>query len=121
MVPRRSSLRRFQGTCLGGMIMTFLVQAPLSAGGEEVATVLARMREAAGTKQFKSKTDDFLIQGKSSEFESAGEYRLRFTAAGKFLQTIDGPLGTTRGFNGTTCWRIDRSGVYRTVERFDRD
>jgi hypothetical protein len=114
MVPVR-------GTILwGGVVMTFLVQGSPPARAEDVATVLARMREAAGSKALKA-AGDVLIRGKSNEFDSAGEYSLRFTAAGKFLHKVDGPLGETHGFNGTTCWMVDKCGVWRTVELFDRD
>src|SRR5262249_3595157 len=54
-------------------------------------------------------------------FEAPGEYTLRFTPAGKFRQVIDGPLGDTHGFDGTTCWQVNRGGVPRTLELFDRD
>jgi hypothetical protein len=122
MRPIRTGLRRGHHLVWwGGALMAFLVSAPLSARGEDAAAVLARMRAAAGTKVLAATREEVLLQGKLNEHESAGEYRLRFTAGGKFLETKGGPLGSTFGFNGTTCWMVDRTGVSRTVELFDRD
>jgi hypothetical protein len=101
--------------------MALLVQGSLPVGAEDVVTVLTRMRQAAGSKVLEGAAGDVLIRGKCAEYESAGEYSLRFTAAGKFLQRGNGPLGDTHGFNGTTSWMVDRSGVFRTVELLDRE
>jgi hypothetical protein len=106
--------------CWGGAVMTLLAST-WSAAGEDVATVLARMRAAAGTKVLSATTEDVLVQGKSMEHESPGEHSVRFTAAGKFLEKTTGALGNVFGFDGTTCWMVDKTGVSRTVELYDRD
>jgi hypothetical protein len=103
------------------MVMGLLVQAPVGARAEDVATVLARMRAAAGSKALAGRAEDVLVRGKSSEYESAGDYSLRFSPAGRFVQKSDGPLGATHGFDGTTCWTVNAAGVSRTVELFDRE
>src|SRR5581483_11904227 len=77
----------------GVVIMAIVVQASRpQARAEDVGTVLARMREAAGSKALQGLTDEVVIRGKCDHFETAGEYTLRFTAAGKFREGIDGPL-----------------------------
>jgi hypothetical protein len=104
------------------MVMTLLVPAASAAAdAQDVAAILARMRAAAASEALRGRAGDFLIRGRCRANESEGGYSVRFTAAGKFLQKTEGPLGDTRGFDGTTCWMIDRSGVFRTVELFDRD
>jgi hypothetical protein len=123
MIPGRNGVAwRRLVVSWGVVVMAILVQAPRpQARAEDVGTVLARMREAAGARAFQRLADEVVIRGKCEQFESAGEYTLRFTAAGKFRQVIDGPLGDTHGFDGTTCWQVNRGGVPRTLELFDRD
>jgi hypothetical protein len=99
----------------------FMSVSRSQARAEDVGTVLARMREAAGSKVLQGLTDEFVIRGRCDHYETVGEYTLRFTAAGKFRQVIDGPLGDTHGFDGTTCWQVNTSGVPRTVELAERD
>jgi hypothetical protein len=91
------------------------------ARSDELAMVLARMREAAGTGVLASQTGEFLIEGTLDRHEIPGEYSVRFTPAGKFLHQIQGRLPESTGFNGTRCWGIDMSGMPRSLELFDRE
>src|SRR5262245_9088888 len=93
----------------------------LPARAQDAATVVARMREAAGSSILQDFKDEVLLQGKASRYESTANYALRFAPSGKFLQTLQGPLPQTVGFNGTTSWSVGESGVYRTLELLDHD
>jgi hypothetical protein len=79
------------------------------------------MREAATGKTQPQRTEEILIRGKSWRYESAGEYSLRCSASGKFLLKHHGPLTETDGFNGSTSWTLDLTGMPRTLELSDRD
>jgi hypothetical protein len=94
---------------------------PGVAVAEEVGAIVAHMREAAGTPMLARQTGDILIRGRSTEPDSPGEYMLRFNADGQFLRKLEGPVNETHANNTTTCWKIDRSGVYRRLDLFDRD
>ena len=83
MAGRRGGLSGPRGIHLGGVVMAVLMQASAgSVRGQDVAGVLTRMREAAGTNVLANTAGDFLLKGKSNEHEAAGEFSLRFTAAG---------------------------------------
>jgi len=44
-----------------------------------------------------------------------GKYTLQFTADGKFIQSIESPLGDRAGFDGSVHWQADYSGATRQV------
>jgi hypothetical protein len=111
----------FLGIALGFAWLVQLAQPPLFARADDVATILTRMREAAGSKGWKDSNPDYLIEGRSNWNESAGDYRLRFGPSGQFLQQIDAPLSGTASFNGKVSWMVNISGVPRMLELFDHD
>jgi hypothetical protein len=106
------------------LVLISLLQVPplrAQARAEDVAAILARMRKAAGISAFARIKDDVLIAGKATRYESFGPFTLRFAPSGKFLQNLGGPLGETFGYDGATYWTVGLSGVFRTLELFDRD
>src|SRR5579863_3174482 len=112
---------------IGSIVLVSLTSAFLTPTAlavddpSDVSTILARMRTAAGTDALATKSGDFVLKGKSIQSGSPGEFELRFTSDGRFLWKVIALLGETRGFNGSVCWRIDRSGVFRTLEMFEQD
>jgi hypothetical protein len=104
-----------------GAIASLAFASPNLAVAEEVAAIVARMREAGGTSMLARQTGDILIRGRSTEPDSPGEYLLRFNADGRFLRKLEGPVNETHANNGSACWKIDRSGVFRKLDLFDRD
>jgi hypothetical protein len=106
---------------LGWVLLAHAGPLAPQARADDLATVLARMREALGGQGPEDRTGEVLIRGKSRRRESAGDYRLRSTADGKFVHRIDGPLSETHGFNGRTCWSVDPTGMPRTLELYERD
>src|SRR5262249_22082213 len=50
----------------------------VQTGTNDVAAVLARMREAAGPRPPENGADEVLLQGESRRYGVAGDYRLRF-------------------------------------------
>jgi hypothetical protein len=103
-------------------VFTCLSFASLGAAPpDDAVSIIVRMREAAGIQALSRQTGDVVIRGHSTEPESPGEYTLQFTADGRYLRKLDGPLSEMHGYNGSVCWKIDRSGIFRTLELFDRD
>jgi hypothetical protein len=103
-------------------IAVFLVFAQsLHAEDRETAAVIARIREAAGFKALQRQSVEFVVRGKTVRYESAGEYSIRFTTAGKFIFHVAGPIAETVGFDGSDCWAVDMTGMPRRLELFDRD
>ena len=49
------------------------------------------------------------------------EYSLKFLPDGRFVQTFQGSVGETFGFDGKTFWQIDRSRSLRKLDLADQD
>jgi hypothetical protein len=94
---------------------------PAQAGANDAGAALARMRQAAGIDLRQGQTGEFVILGKANRYESAGDFSLRFTPAGKFLHQVAGPLAETVGFDGKDCWAMDMTGCPRAIELYERD
>jgi predicted aspartyl protease len=93
----------------------------LQSRADDVPAIIAHMRSAAGSAVLENLKTEILFQGRSTKYESACEYTLRFAPTGKFLQRLQGPMPESSGFDGVTCWSVGESGVPRTLELFDRD
>ncbi len=91
------------------ILLILLAAAP--AHGDDMETILDRMRDAAAVDAYQRSDAQWLLSGRGDENGVASGYTLRFDCTGRFVRTIDGRLGTTEGFDGTRGWRIDFSGV----------
>ncbi len=56
-----------------------------------------------------------VFEGTSTVYGSAGSFRLVTEPDGRFLLVIEGPLPERLGFDGTTAWAVDWSGMPRTL------
>jgi len=101
--------------------MTLGFAWPMQPGAADPAAVLARMRQAAGIEVREGQTALFLLEGKSNRYESAGDFSVRFTRAGKFLHKVGDPMAETVGFDGRECWVVDMTGCPRRLELYERD
>ena len=79
------------------------------------------MRRAAGIEALKRQAAEIIVRGKSIRYESAGEYSIRFTPAGKFVFQVGGTMAEMVGFDGRACWAVDMTGMPRALELLDRD
>ncbi len=61
------------------------------------------------------------MDGEIAYFGLEGKCRLRFNANGNYVQTTDGPLRGTTGFDGTIAWNVDHSGMPRVLEMEERE
>jgi hypothetical protein len=95
--------------------------AVTAPGRADVDTVLARMRDHAGTRVLLSRKKDTIFRGQARIHGADAEYSLRFTTDGKYLQKTGGALGETYGSNGGRAWMVNSTGIARSVELFDRD
>lgn len=62
-----------------------------------------------------------VLTGTAHYFGVDGPYTLRFRPDGRFVQTIEGPLGDTFGDDGDRYWQRDRSGAPRWLDFEDVD
>jgi hypothetical protein len=88
---------------------------------DDAATILGRMREAAGLPVATGRPAEFLIEGKAERSGTTSDYSLRFSSAGMFLQTQTGPMPGLVGFNGKECWCTDLSGMPERLVLHDFD
>lgn len=58
------------------------------------------------------------LTGSAKYYALDGQYELRYTRDGKFIQAVKNELGDTNGFDGKTNWTADYSGATRET-RFE--
>ena len=117
----RRSLVWLAGVWLGWTCSAVAQTPATRVKADNVATILERMREAAGQPAPPGRTTEFLIEGQADRAGSTSPYSVRFTPTGKFLQTLAGPLSGTVGFNGKDCWSVDLTGMPDRVVLHDLD
>ena len=88
---------------------------------DSVAATLDRIHKATDQPDSSRPRAELLIEGKAQRSGSTSRYTLRFAPEGRFLQTIDGPLAGTIGFNGKDCWSTDLSGMPEHLVLHDLD
>jgi Aspartyl protease len=94
---------------------------PAQVKVDDVATVLASMRQAAGRPVLSGRPAELLVEGKVDRAGLTSDFSLRFAPAGMFLETIAGRLPGQLGFNGKVCWSTDLSGMPERLELHDLD
>lgn len=96
-----------------------LAPGPASAlpGAEQVSVedVLERVREAVGYRASRALEQGVWERGTCSIEGLEGSYSLLFEPGGSFLQEIRTELPETTGFDGTTCWARDATGMPRVL------
>ncbi len=93
-----------------------LLAGALQAGERSITmTVQERMKEAARTMT----TGDLLLTGTATQNGNSGAWSLRISADGRFVRTIDGPLGDANGFDGKGGWMVDQTGMPMQIEMLD--
>ncbi len=97
-----------------------LASAIALAAPPSVDEVLTNIRRAINYDRL-AKSPAFELRGTTNRFGVDAEYRLLFDAAGRFREQIDGKLGETTGFDGTTAWISDWSRATRRLDLRDRE
>ena len=77
---------------LGWACFGFDRACPAQVKADDVATVLASMRQAAGRPVLSGRPVELLIEGKVDREGLTSDFSLRFAPAGMFLETLAGPL-----------------------------
>jgi hypothetical protein len=77
------------------------------------------VRAVVGYERLRALEHGCVAEGIASYNGVDGDYRLAFTADGRFLSKVTGPLGETSGFDGAKGWAVDWSGLPRPLELED--
>ncbi len=109
------------GVSLGWAIFAFPGTVRAQVKADDVATVLGRMRLAAGAPPASGRPVELLVEGKMDRSGTTSDYSLRFSSEGKSLQTLAAPLPGSVGFNGKDCWSTDLSGMPERLALHDLD
>jgi predicted aspartyl protease len=97
------------GPCLAGMLIS------TADAGE-----LERTRAALGSDKLTAGTV-CVLSGKSRFMGTDGRFTLAFDAEGRFIETIEGPISRSTGFDGDSAWEIDWNGIPRELLMGERD
>src|SRR5262245_58888353 len=95
---------------LGGVLLgESLVDgaAGLGSDSDGVAEVLGRARQASRREGIGDREGVVVVEGPAVYLGTKGRYEFRFDSRGRFVERIEGPLGRTIGFDGTTAWEVD--------------
>lgn len=95
----------------------------LQAGEIQPSYVLSKARVAIGLaamEEFARKTGGIQLSGDCSFMGEKGSYDLLF-GGNNFLESVRGRLSQTVGFDGTTCWATDWSGMPRKLKLEDEE
>ena len=88
--------------------------------GSGHAAELERSMAALGTEKMKTDTV-VVLRGTSRFMGTDGRFTLAFDAEGRFVETIEGPISRTSGFDGDSAWEIDWNGIPRDLKLGERD
>jgi predicted aspartyl protease len=83
--------------------------------------VIAAVRTAMNYKAFAATSTGLMMHGEVDVYGTKGPVSFLFSPAGEFLMQMQGPLGRTDGFDGTTAWERTESGIGRVLPLTDRD
>jgi predicted aspartyl protease len=97
--------------------IVLLVGAMVGSGH---ATELERSMAALGTEKMKTDTV-VVLRGTSRFMGTDGRFTLAFDAEGRFVETIEGPISRSSGFDGDSAWEVDWNGIPRDLELGERD
>jgi Aspartyl protease len=111
----------FAGFALAWAEFAFPGTVRAQVKADDAATVVGRMRQAAGLPVGTGRPAELLIEGKVDRSGTISDYTLRFNSAGMFLQTVTGPLPGSIGSNGKECWWTDLSGMPERLALHDLD
>ncbi len=109
------------GVSLSWAMFAFPGTVRAQVKADDVATVLGRMRQAAGSPPASGRPVEVLVEGKVDRSGTTSDYSLRFSSDGKSLQTFAAPLPGSVGFNGKDCWSTDLSGMPERLALHDLD
>jgi hypothetical protein len=93
---------------------------PMTIQGAQSSTeALARVRAAVGYERLRRYANGVVAEGTAHYRGLDSRYAFLFVPDNRFRSEIEGPLGRTAGFDGTTGWEIDSSGMPRVLELED--
>jgi hypothetical protein len=90
-----------------------------AAEAENVATVLAKVREALGYRAMAAHAGGLWAEGVAESQGLRGDYELVFDPIGRFRQTIQSRRHQVVVFDGVTCWAVDWSGTPHVLQLAD--
>lgn len=88
--------------------------------GSGHATEIERSRAALGTDKINTNTV-VVLRGTSRFMGTDGRFTLAFDAEGRFVETIEGPISHSSGFDGDSAWEVDWNGIPRDLKLGERD
>lgn len=94
--------------------------AAAAADDLTVDEVRAKVRAATGYEAFTAKPAGIQLKGEGTLAGNRVHFSTLIDPAGRFIQSIDGPLPLTSAFDGETAWLRDLGGEVRTLELGDR-
>ncbi|MCC6677408.1 MAG: aspartyl protease family protein [Phycisphaerales bacterium] len=104
--------------CASILLIAGLAAAP--APGQTVDEVLTKVRAATGYEAFAAKPQGLQLKGAGTLAGNDVTFSLLVDPAGRFIQSIDGPVSITAAYDGVTAWSKDLGGEVRTLELGDR-
>jgi hypothetical protein len=100
-------------------VLVAAMAVPAAQGGQSATEALARVRASLGYERLQSRANGVIAEGTTRYRGLDSKFTFLFTPDGRFRSEIAGPLGSITGFDGTTGWEIDWSGIQRTLELQD--
>lgn len=83
--------------------------------------VRERAAEAIGIESLPRLRRGVSLRGSIRYLDIPSRYSLLFDPSGRFVESIQGKLSETHGFDGKVCWTTDWCGLTRKVELEERD
>ncbi|KAA0228709.1 hypothetical protein FCG40_07045 [Fimbriimonadia bacterium ATM] len=104
------------------MIVAALIPCLLPANAQVSADQIRdRAAAAIGIERLEEVPRGVSLQGSIRYLDIPSRYSLLFDSSGRFVESIQGRLSETHGFDGSVCWTTDWCGLTRKVELEERD
>ena len=101
------------------LVLVAAMMPAVVQGAESSDETLARVRAAVGYERLREHADGVIAQGTAHYRGLDSKLTFLFTPDNRFRCEIAGPLGRAAGFNGTTGWEVDSTGMPRVLELED--
>ena len=95
--------------------------AQAAATAPDVTGTLQSVREALGWDELQGRGGLIRVTGSAHMLGTEARQVDLFDSAGRFVQSFDGELGSSTGFDGATAWNVDWNRTPRVLELGNRD
>jgi hypothetical protein len=106
---------------IAAIVLTMALAAPQAATQGVDPNVLEEIRKAVGYAALQEISPGVSMEGAARFLGVELRFSLLFDKEGRFVETLDGKLNSSQGFDGKEAWSKDWHGAVRKLEMEDLD